>query len=70
MKKKPFHIVRFRELKNISEKAIAIKCYDGSEAVLPKSQIHIHPFKDDVIFVPRWLIDQKQIQFKEKATWI
>ena len=71
-KKKPFYRVKYQELKDISEKAVVVKCFDGSEDVLPKSQI-IDEFslgKTESVLVPCWLAEKKNIQYSEKKVWI
>ena len=71
-KKKPFYRVKYQELRDISEKAVVVKCFDGSEDVLPKSQI-IDEFslgKTESVLVPCWLAEKKNIQYSEKKVWI
>ena len=71
MKKKPFNRVRYASYKKISEKACVVHCYDGSESILPLSQI-IH--EDDSLLVPAWLINKKweegyRLQHSSKLIW-
>ena len=52
-KKKPYQRVRYREFYQVSPKAAKVICFDGSEDVLPLSQI-IEEISDSVL-VPVWL---------------
>lgn len=57
MKKKPYYRVKYAELKSISEKAWIVRCYDGSQDMLPKSQC-LESL--DSLLVPAWLAEKKQ----------
>ncbi len=67
-KKRPYVRVKYAELRDISPKAVVVKCFNGDEAILPKSQI-IEEL-DFSILVPQWLADKKPLQFKHKQIWI
>ncbi len=67
-KKRPYVRVKYAELRDISAKAVVVKCFNGDEAILPKSQI-IEEL-DFSILVPQWLADKKPLQFKHKQIWI
>ena len=69
MKKRPYYLVKYRKLRDISDNAVAIKCFDGSEAVLPKSQIMEHGL-DDALYVPCWLVEKTGVQFAHKQHWM
>lgn len=64
---KPFLKAKYRELKKISEKAVVVKSYDGSEDILPISQI-----KEglDCIYIPTWLAEKKKVQCATKKYWL
>jgi hypothetical protein len=63
------YLVKLKDLVDISEKAYKAIAYDGSEAILPKSQI-IRP-DGDAWWISCWVMDQKQLQFsKKKVAWI
>jgi len=66
-KKKPYQRVRYRDFYRVSPKAAKVICFDGSEDVLPLSQI-IEEISDSVL-VPVWLAEQKQLQFASKWVW-
>jgi|TARA_R110002020_G_scaffold25641_3_gene83245 hypothetical protein len=68
MNKIPYQKVKYRELKDISDLAVAVKCYNGSEAILPKSQIIEHQF-EDALLVPCWLVERKDIQAANQKFW-
>jgi len=66
MTKKPFLKAKYRELKQISKKAVVVKSYDGQEDVLPVSQIK-EGF--DCIYIPTWLAERKNVQCSQKKYW-
>lgn len=68
VKKTIYYRVKFKQLFEISEKAVRVDCFDGSSDILPKSQIVFEPF-EDAILVPVWLAEQKNIQFAHKKIW-
>lgn len=62
--------VKLKDLISISEKAYKAIAYDGSEAILPKSQV-IRPDGEDAWWISCWIIDQKSIQYsKKKVAWV
>ena len=67
MTKKPFLKAKYRELKQISAKAVVVKSFDGQEDVLPVSQI-----KEglDCIYIPTWLAAKKNVQCSQKTYWM
>ena len=65
---KPFLKCKYRDLRDISDKAVLVKCFDGSSDVLPKSQIRI--LLNDAILVPLWLAEKKSLQFASKKIWL
>lgn len=61
------HSVRLESLTAISPKAYLACCFDGSEALLPASQI----FGEDggeAWWVSAWILEKKTIQFSRKRT--
>jgi len=72
IKKRPYVRVKYAEMRDISPKAVVVKCFNGDEAVLPKSQIieELDYVFGGSILVPQWLADQKPLQFKHKQIWI
>ena len=67
MKKQPYYRVKYAELKSISEKAWIVRCYDGSQDMLPKSQC-LQSL--DSLLVPVWLAQKKTIQYAQKKIWL
>ena len=65
-KRKPFLKIKYAELRDISDKAVVVTCYDGSSDVLPTSQLRIGY---DFVLVPCWLAQQKTLQFAQKKVW-
>tara|TARA_A100000164_G_C21585029_1_gene620249 strand:- start:414 stop:623 length:210 start_codon:yes stop_codon:yes gene_type:complete len=68
MKKRPYLRVKYKELKNITEKAILVTCFDGSSAILPKSYVQHHGL-NDILYVPTWLAEKKPLQYANKKEW-
>lgn len=68
--KKAFNRVKPSEVRDISEKAILVICFDGSQDVLPKSQVRIDPVRGDRLYVPSWLASRKNLQFSGKIYWL
>ena len=66
MKKQPYFRVKYAELKSISEKAWIVRCHDGSQDMLPKSQC-LESL--DSLLVPAWLAEKKAIQYSNKKVW-
>lgn len=68
MSKRPYLRVKYKELKNITEKAILVTCFDGSSAILPKSHVQQNTFSD-ILYVPTWLAEKKPLQYANKKEW-
>jgi hypothetical protein len=66
MKKRPFYKAKPREIKQISDKAIAVISHNGQEDILPVSQV-----RDgfDCLYIPVWLAEQKNVQCAAKKYW-
>ena len=65
----PYRKVKPKEVKDISEKAIKVTCFDGSSAILPKSKVR-HNYITNVIHLPRWLANKHQLQYQNKVVWL
>jgi hypothetical protein len=65
--------VRLQSLVSISDKAYKATGFDGSEAILPKSQVfgvdhEVH--KSDAYWISAWILEQKDLQFStKKEAW-
>ena len=66
---KPFLKCRYRVLRDISDLAVVVECFDGTSDILPKSQIRELPV-EDAILVPCWLAEKKTLQFASKKIWL
>jgi|TARA_B100002003_G_scaffold89496_1_gene83681 hypothetical protein len=64
---KPYLKCKFRDLRDVSEKAVVVDCFDGSSDILPKSQIRCGV---DSVLVPCWLAEQKNLQFATTKIWL
>lgn len=61
--------VRYSSMANISPKAVVITSFDGSEDVIPKSQIFGIDYevaKSEAIWVAAWILEKKSIQYSTK----
>lgn len=61
--------VRLQSLVSISDKALKATAFDGSEAVLPKSQVFGPDFevsKSDAYWVAAWILEKKDLQYSGK----
>ena len=65
--------VRLDCLVSISDRAYKAKAFDGSEALLPKSQVFGQDFdvqKSDAWWISSWILEQKDIQHSnKKSAW-
>lgn len=65
--------VRLESLVRISNKAYLAKAYDGSEAVIPASQIYeqdLEVSKSDAYWISAWILEKKPIQYStKKSAW-
>lgn len=66
---KPYLKCTFKEIFEISDRAVVVKCYDGSSDVLPKSQIKESQVENSIL-VPCWLANKKDLQFGSKKIWL
>ncbi|NCU32104.1 MAG: hypothetical protein EOM23_04045 [Candidatus Moranbacteria bacterium] len=61
--------VRLESLISISDKAFKAVAFDGSEAIIPKSQVFGQDFeviKCDAYWISSWILKQKDIQYSDK----
>ena len=65
--------VRLESLTDISEKAVKATAFDGSEAVLPKSQVFGQDYdvnKSEAYWISEWILKQKSLQYSaKKEAW-
>lgn len=66
--------VRLKSLVSISDKAYLAKAFDGSEAILPKSQVFGQDFavtKSEAYWISAWILEKKDIQYScKKQAWV
>jgi hypothetical protein len=72
-KKTKCYSVRLEMLISISEKACKATAFDGSTAILPKSQVFGQDFevqKSDAYWISAWILGQKDLQYStKKVRW-
>lgn len=65
--------VRLESLISISEKAFKARAFDGSEAIIPKSQVFGIDFdivKSDAWWISAWILEKKNLQYgHKKEAW-
>lgn len=65
--------VRLSSLTSISEKAFLATAFDGSEAILPKSQVFGQDYsvsKSEAYWISEWLLKQIGLQYSaKKEAW-
>lgn len=64
-----FFSVRVRSYCEISPKATVVTAFDGSEAIIPNSQIagvDYEVSKSDALWISEWILKQKSLQYSEK----
>lgn len=65
--------VRLSSLTDISEKAVLATAFDGSEAILPKSQVFgqdLDVSKTEAYWISEWILKQKKLQYSaKKEAW-
>lgn len=69
MKKTLCYSVRLQGLRSISDKAYVAKAFDGSEAVIPKSQVFgpdLDIQKSEAYWIAAWILDKKELQYSSK----
>lgn len=68
MKTKCFS-VRLQSLVSISDRAYKATAFDGSTAILPKSQVFGMDYdvqKSDAYWIAAWILEQKDLQYSDK----
>ena len=61
--------VRLQSLISISEKCYKAVAFDGSEALIPKSQVYGQDWdvqKSEAYWISEWILDRLEIQFSRK----
>lgn len=65
--------VRLESLVSISDRAFKARGFDGSEEILPKSQVYGPDYsvtKSDAYWIAAWLLEKKHLQYsKKKKAW-
>lgn len=65
--------VRLESLTEISEKAYKAVAFDGSTAIIPKSQVFGKDYevqKSDAYWISEWILQQKSLQYsRKKVQW-
>jgi len=65
--------VRLQSLVSISDRAYKATAFDGSTAVLPKSQVFGQDYevsKSEAWWISAWILEQKQLQYsRKKEVW-
>ncbi len=73
MKKTLCYSVRLKSLEEISDKAYKAEAFDGSSAILPKSQVFGCDFavqKSDAYWISAWILEKKSLQYsRAKKAW-
>lgn len=61
--------VKLESLVNITDKACLARSFDGSEAIIPKSQIFGRDYeviKNEAYWIAEWILKKKKIQYSSK----
>ena len=65
--------VRVESMRKISDKAYKVRCFDGSEDIIPASQVFGPDYdvqKCEAYWIAAWILPKKNIQWSEKkAAW-
>lgn len=65
--------VRLKSLVGISDRAFKATAFDGSTAIIPKSQVFGEDYeveKSDAYWISAWILEQKNIQHShKKVAW-
>lgn len=68
-----YYSVRLQSLVSISDKAYLATAFDGSEAVIPKSQVigpDMDVEKSEAWWISAWILEKKSLQYStKKAAW-
>lgn len=69
MPKTKCYSVRLQSLTSISSKCFKAKGFDGSEALIPKSQVFGSDYdvqKSEAYWISAWILEKKEIQYSTK----
>lgn len=69
MPKTKVYSVRLQSLRSISEKAYKATAFDGSSAILPKSQVFGQDYevqKSEAYWIAAWVLEPKDLQYSTK----
>ncbi len=73
MKKTKVYSVRLQSLRSISDKAFKATAFDGSTAIIPKSQVFGLDYevqKSEAYWIASWILEQKDLQYScKKEGW-
>jgi hypothetical protein len=73
MSKVKCYSVRLESLISISEKAYKATAFDGTTAIIPKSQVFGQDYdvqKSDAYWISSWILEQKELQYSsKKESW-
>lgn len=61
--------VRLESLTEISPKAYRAVAFDGSEAIIPKSQVYGQDYEVQkclAVWISAWILEKKELQFSDK----
>lgn len=61
--------VRLQSLVSISDKAYKATAFDGSTAIIPKSQVFGDDYdvqKSEAYWISAWILEQKELQYSHK----
>lgn len=65
--------VRLESLVSISDKAFKAVAFDGSEAIIPKSQVFGDDYdvsKSEAYWISAWILEKKELQYSgKKEAW-
>jgi hypothetical protein len=65
--------VRLESLVSISDRAYKARSFDGTEAIIPKSQVLGQDYdvqKSEAFWISSWILEKKSLQFsKKKEVW-
>jgi len=65
--------VRLQSLVSISDKAYKAVAFDGSTAIIPKSQVFGTDYdvqKSEAYWISEWILEQKELQYSnKKVAW-
>lgn len=71
--KTKYYSVRLESLISISPKAYKAIAYDGTSAIIPKSQVlgpDLEVQKSDAYWISAWILEKKDIQYStKKVRW-